>query len=73
MMYGQITQIDYGSTDFSTYVAKRVPKFVLDQPNDRRKLRLAARPLAAPKTTARTSTRQTSWPDRRVKGVRHEN
>ena len=49
MMYGQITQIDYGSTDFSTYVAKRVPKFVLDQPNDRRKLRLAARPLAAPK------------------------
>ena len=49
MMYGQITQIDYGSTEFSTYAAKRVPKFILDQPNDRRKLRLAARPLAAPK------------------------
>ena len=49
MMYGQITQIDYGSTDFATYAAKRVPKFVLDQPGDKRKLRLAARPLAAPK------------------------
>ena len=49
MMYGQITQIDYGSTDFTTYVAKRVPKFVLDQPGDKRKLRLATRPLAAPK------------------------
>ena len=49
MMYGQITQIDYGSTDFATYAAKRVPKFVLDQPGDKRKLRLATRPLAAPK------------------------
>ena len=49
LMYGQITQIDYGSTDFTTYVAKRVPKFVLDQPGDKRKLRLATRPLAAPK------------------------
>ena len=70
MMYGQITQIDYGSTDFSTYVAKRVPKFVLDQPNDRRKLRVR---WLRRNTTARTSTLQTSWPDRRVKGVRHEN
>ena len=49
MMYGQITQIDYGSDDFSSHAAPRVPKFVLDQPNDMRKLRLAARPLAAPK------------------------
>ena len=49
MMYGQITQIDYGSDDFSYHAAPRVPKFVLDQPNDMRKLRLAARPLAAPK------------------------
>ena len=28
---------------------QRVPKFVLDQPGDKRKLRLATRPLAAPK------------------------
>ena len=49
MMYGQITQIDYGSTEFRTYAAKRVSKFVLDQDKDTRKLRLGARPLAAPK------------------------
>lgn len=48
MMYGQISQIDYGSTDFSTHAAIRVPKFILDQPNDIRKLRLGTRPLAAP-------------------------
>lgn len=33
-----ITQIDYGSTDFRTYAARRVPKFVLDQEHDIRKL-----------------------------------
>lgn len=49
MMYGQITQIDYGNTDYSTYAAMRVPKFICDQANDIRKLRLGARPLAAPK------------------------
>lgn len=49
MMYGQITQIDYGSTDFRTYAARRVPKFVLDQEHDIRKLRLGTRPLAAPR------------------------
>jgi len=48
MMYGQITQVDYGSTEPSAYAAARVPKFILDQPNDSRKLRLACRPLAAP-------------------------
>ena len=48
LMYGQITQIDYGSTGYTTHVAARVPKFILDQPNDMRKLRLASRPLAAP-------------------------
>ena len=48
LMYGQITQIDFGSTEFSSHAAKRVPKFILDQENDMRKLRLAARPLAAP-------------------------
>lgn len=49
LMYGQITQIDFGSTNFSTYAAARVPKFILDQKNDIRMLRLGARPLAAPK------------------------
>ena len=49
MMYGQITQIDHGNTFHSTYAASRVSKFVVDQNNDTRKLRLGARPLAAPK------------------------
>lgn len=49
MMYGQITQIDYGSTDFTGHAGVRVPKFSLDQVNDTRKIRLASRPLAAPK------------------------
>jgi|InofroStandDraft_1065614.scaffolds.fasta_scaffold12460_7 GNAT superfamily N-acetyltransferase len=48
MMYGQITQIDYGSADHKSYAAPRVAKFILDQPNDSRSLRLACRPLAAP-------------------------
>lgn len=48
LMYGQITQIDFGATEFSTYAAKRVPKLIVDQPHDIRKLRLGARPLAAP-------------------------
>lgn len=48
MMYGQITQIDYGSAEHNSYAASRVPKFILDQPNDSRSLRLACRPLAAP-------------------------
>ena len=49
LMYGQITQMDYGQTDFTSYVAKRVPKLIVDQGNDLRKLRYACRPLAAPK------------------------
>lgn len=48
-MYGQITQIDFGSTEFTDHAGVRVPKFCLDQPKDVRKLRLASRPLAAPK------------------------
>lgn len=49
LMYGQITQMDFGSTEFTTHVGKRVPKLCVDQANDVRKLRLATRPLAAPK------------------------
>ncbi len=48
LMYGAITQIDYGATGFATHAAARVPKFSLDQDHDIRKLRLASRPLAAP-------------------------
>lgn len=49
LMYGQITQIDYGQAEPSTHVGIRVPKLVVDQDNDVRKLRLGTRPLAAPK------------------------
>lgn len=49
LMYGQITQIDYGQEDYTTYVASRVPKLIVDQPNDIRKIRYGCRPLAAPK------------------------
>ena len=49
LMYGQVTQIDFGATEPTSHVAKRVPKLVVDQANDTRKLRLATRPLAAPK------------------------
>lgn len=48
-MYGQITQIDFGSTEYTSHPGVRVPKFSIDQDNDQRKLRLASRPLAAPK------------------------
>lgn len=46
--YGQITQIDYGSTDFASYAAKRVPKLIVDQENDIRKTRISTRPIAVP-------------------------
>lgn len=49
MMYGQITQIDYGAIDYTTYAAKRVPKFMVDQDRDIRRIRLGTRPIAAPK------------------------
>lgn len=47
--YGQITQIDYGSTEYSDHAGIRVPKFTLDQKHDMRTLRLASRPLPVPK------------------------
>ena len=48
LMYGNITQIDYGSTEPATHSGLRIPKFSIDQDKDQRKLRLATRPLAAP-------------------------
>lgn len=48
LMYGKVTQINHGSTEFTTHVATRVPKLIVDEENDIRKVRLTARPLAAP-------------------------
>lgn len=49
MMYAAVTQIDYGATEFVTHTGIRIPKFSLNQESDIRKLRVASRPLAAPK------------------------
>ena len=48
MMYGAVTQIDYGSADFTTHTGVRIPKLSVLQEKDIRKLRLASRPLPAP-------------------------
>lgn len=48
LMYGAVTQINYGETIQSTISARRVPKFSVDQENDTRKMSLKTRPLAAP-------------------------
>lgn len=48
MMYGAVSQIDFGSTDPATHAGNRIPKFSINQDKDTRKLRLASRPLAAP-------------------------
>lgn len=49
LMYGSVTQIDHGESEYTEYAATRVPKLVVDQDNDTRKVRLTSRPLAAPK------------------------
>ena len=49
MLYGAVTQINRGAENFSTITATRVPKLVVDDVNDKRKLRLTARPLPMPK------------------------
>lgn len=50
--YGAITQIPYGAEDFDTFVGQRIPKLVVNQDKDIRKIRLASRPLTAPKNKA---------------------
>ncbi|MDR1158351.1 MAG: major capsid protein [Oscillospiraceae bacterium] len=47
MMYAQITQIE-PDEQYYTFALRRVPKFVVNRDKDTRKLRLGARPLAAP-------------------------
>ena len=50
--YGAVTQIPYGSDEPETFSGQRIPKLVVDQDKDTRKLRLASRPLTAPKNKA---------------------
>lgn len=50
--YGAVTQIPYGSEEPETFTGQRIPKLVVDQDKDTRKLRLASRPLPAPKNKA---------------------
>ena len=50
--YGGITQIPYGSDELETFVGQRIPKLVVDQEKDTRKLRLATRVVTAPKNKA---------------------
>lgn len=50
--YGAVTQIPYGSDEPETFTGQRIPKLVVDQDKDTRKLRLASRPLTAPKNKA---------------------
>ena len=49
LMYGAVTQIE-PDKQFHTFAERRVPKFIVDEDKDTRKLRLASRPLAAPST-----------------------
>ena len=49
MLYGAVTQINRGQENFSTVAATRVPKLVVDDVNDTRKLRLTSRPLPMPR------------------------
>lgn len=51
MMYAQVSQIE-PDDQFHTFAMRRVPKFVVDRDKDTRKLRLASRPLAAPRNKA---------------------
>lgn len=47
LMYGQVTQIEGNEVKY--FAAPRVPKLTVNQDNDTRKIRLACRPLAAPR------------------------
>jgi hypothetical protein len=51
-MYGQVTQIEQSDGQFHSYAEPRVPKLTVDADHDIRKLRLASRPLTAPRVKA---------------------
>ena len=47
MRYANVTQIDFGKTDYETYTGTRIPRLEIEKNN--RKLVLTSRPLATPK------------------------
>lgn len=46
--YGAVTQIDEGSSDFTTYAAEVVPNYIVDRINNVKLLRMTSRPLPRP-------------------------
>lgn len=50
MTYAAVTQINRGQEDFSTIAGTRIPKLVVDDKNDTRKLKMSSRPLPMPVT-----------------------
>ena len=52
MLYGAVSQIPYGSSEFDTFEGTRIPKLIVDQEHDIRKTRLASRPITCPKNLA---------------------
>lgn len=49
MLYASVTQIPRGGDNFVTISAKRVPKLIVDDDNEVRKLRVTSKPLPIPK------------------------
>lgn len=49
MLYASVTQIPRGGDNFVTISAKRVPKLVVDDDNEVRKLRVTSKPLPMPR------------------------
>ena len=50
--YAAVSQYPYGSEELVTFVGERIPKIMIDQQKDSKKLRLASRPVTAPKNKA---------------------
>jgi hypothetical protein len=51
-LYGAVTQIPQGEKNFVTFEGTRIPKLVVNEEKDMRKLRLASRPITVPKFVA---------------------
>jgi len=49
-MYGRVDQMPYGSINYESVAARRVPKFFCNNEAETRGLRLQTRPLVAPRT-----------------------
>lgn len=48
-VFGSISQLEQGSTSFTTYANTEVPKFLSDPYGETREIRLASRPISYPK------------------------